>query len=1579
MRQSFRSLFLFACVALVSAAIAGLPARASYLPSVKIGTAALIAPAVADSFYGSSTTATDGLAGLTGQATPVAPEIVELARALKNNPDLIYQYVRNNIETEWMYGLSKGALGASIDKSGTAFDQAALMVALLRQAQITASFQAGTISLTAQQFGAWSGLIHSLGVDGSGHQTFFVDATAACQFLAAGGIPGTVESTQDCTTLSGDLPTTGTPVTMAHVWVLATIAGSASHGCSAANVCTFDPSFKTHNFRLGFAQTAVAMTSGDPLTAATTDMDSGSQSSVPYAHNLNESALATKLALYASNYLTYIKTYSLQGNQIEDVVSGMVLTPDNSVVRASTPPYSATNTHAWTAIPDQYRIKLTLAAVESVIYAVTPPQPPTLVTLFNNAFFADEIYGRRLSVGTNFNQTEMTSLNNYNDYKVYLTLDDTVLVTKEITPFHPDSHAPVTLTMQVDHPYAANAPGDSYAGTYMDERDERPLGGQDNSIVKNVMLDTPLSIVQAWGMTGAAMLAKWSDERAMDTQLPLPLADYGSCETCDPTTVNLTGDFTREKAQASFLAQNSRATKIHAALASSLVQIHHVIGVVYADDYMDDNGLQTLPDAGKDYKIADTYTRFDIDTAISLTSTTSDAVARRAALQAIAATSAAIEGSIMGQMQDVPDTASTATRFEWGNAPPCLNLTDPNNCEDPASAPGTPNPRNFFQFLPGTAIPANWALWEGQTRLPAENTADGYGDPQRWGLQFQQALTADIAAYQAAGFTVTASQESFLGPGQRGGYMKLLNPQTFAQGPPQNPAYNFAWTKQRGGALVATKYDANGDPTEIAHDVIGMIAVGSDGSVLPTKGGGGGAQPSTGATYNPADAGDVLKSKFVDKSNALGVNLSNGSLSTDSPVNLDVGNGDFPYSLSASASWHPGVIPIVPTPGWQRADGWVPNWNNNLALSGSGMEALGVSDIREAAGAIAAFLAAQDIYKAAPSVQRDVAGVLTQSWWVHQLTGNVATVTLGASSRQFVKLADNSWIAPGPGYATLVQTGTRTATNYICPQPVHSQDPHYAMSRGWDESGLSFAVTNQHGDTQNFGYIEYKYSTDSGFLCARNLGFRLNDWTFPQGVNVHLTYTDVEQTNTPPGENPGFTWELTQVSTTFAANTTPARVINFNYDAGGTTLLGFDDGNGRSILAGQGTVPSNTDAMGKVTSFAYTLPQKTSATQRPVPYALLSTVTTPDNPGTPHTEYDYDSEGRIKQVQDAEALQVGDRAPYQFYIADGTRGERDDPLGGAYSVVYDTYGHGSRFIDELGRETDAMVDSRSRPITYTYPEGDCEGFIYDDHNNTTAYTKVDKTGACQLTVAGNHRIQTRATYDQTWNKPLTITTPNSNVTHFVYNASGNGTSLLFTATRPADAGGNIGVYKFYYDVAGKIATVSVPFTSGQSIVSSDTYDANENLLTSTLDTGTGHLNATTSYGYDSVGNVKSTTDPRGNATESLYDADRRKTDEHHHDGGLAATLNDASRTTYDAVGRDIKDESGLTFSGTNVLTWQTDKTTTYTPTSKVATVKDADNSVSTNAYDGLDRTDTITDPVGRKTHFTYDAAKQHAR
>ena len=94
-------------------------------------------------------------------------------------------------------------------------------------------------------------------------------------------------------------------------------------------------------------------------------------------------------------------------------------------------------------------------------------------------------------------------------------------------------------------------------------------------------------------------------------------------------------------------------------------------------------------------------------------------------------------------------------------------------------------------------------------------------------------------------------------------------------------------------------------------------------------------------------------------------------------------------------------------------------------------------------------------------------------------------------------------------------------------------------------------------------------------------------------------------------------------------------------------------------------------------------------------------------------------------------------------------------------------------------------------------------------------------------------------------------------------------------------------------------------------------------------------------------------------------------------GSLSAILEPSfANDTYDAIGRDVKDETGLTFSGANILSWQTGKTLTYTPTSKVATPpRMLSNSITTTAYDALDRIDTVTDPVGRKKlHFAYDAS-----
>lgn len=164
-------------------ALIGPMAAAVALPSVQIGRPALVDPVTAESTYPASTASTPSVFS----ATP--NEIVELSRALSGDLDQIYDFVLNNVDTVFVYGSQKGPLGAIIDKAGTPFDQAQLMVALLRQAGYTASFKAGTITVNGSQFSAWTNI---------------TNARAACDLLAGGGIPASINgsaASSACTSL----------------------------------------------------------------------------------------------------------------------------------------------------------------------------------------------------------------------------------------------------------------------------------------------------------------------------------------------------------------------------------------------------------------------------------------------------------------------------------------------------------------------------------------------------------------------------------------------------------------------------------------------------------------------------------------------------------------------------------------------------------------------------------------------------------------------------------------------------------------------------------------------------------------------------------------------------------------------------------------------------------------------------------------------------------------------------------------------------------------------------------------------------------------------------------------------------------------------------------------------------------------------------------------------------------------------------------------------------------------------------------------------------------------------------------
>jgi hypothetical protein len=80
-------------------------------------------PPIKPAYKGGNKTVTPDDLRSTSEA-PIAKGISELAQSLNWNPVLIYEWVKNNIETDWYWGCMKGAEGTLRQRRGNDCDQA---------------------------------------------------------------------------------------------------------------------------------------------------------------------------------------------------------------------------------------------------------------------------------------------------------------------------------------------------------------------------------------------------------------------------------------------------------------------------------------------------------------------------------------------------------------------------------------------------------------------------------------------------------------------------------------------------------------------------------------------------------------------------------------------------------------------------------------------------------------------------------------------------------------------------------------------------------------------------------------------------------------------------------------------------------------------------------------------------------------------------------------------------------------------------------------------------------------------------------------------------------------------------------------------------------------------------------------------------------------------------------------------------------------------------------------------------------------------------------------------------------------
>lgn len=316
------------------------------------------------------------------------------------------------------------------------------------------------------------------------------------------------------------------------------------------------------------------------------------------------------------------------------------------------------------------------------------------------------------------------------------------------------------------------------------------------------------------------------------------------------------------------------------------------------------------------------------------------------------------------------------------------------------------------------------------------------------------------------------------------------------------------------------------------------------------------------------------------------------------------------------------------------------------------------------------------------------------------------------------------------------------------------------------------------------------------------------------------------------------------------------------------------------------------------------------------------------------------------------------------------------------AVVRQTYDEAGRILtsaDGMGRVSRASYDGPGRARTMQTPWGDTTSFAYDNRGNLTSSTRTPIAG-CAGGLTAEQRawwcqtITVQAQYHATWNKPTKITLPATaaDPTARAWDMNYNAKGLLETQQGPQAPDGQTGgnhrpMWRFWYDAHGRMNRTQ----DSTGIESTQTWGGGGlpafclRLQRASSQAG-GVANLVTTLGCDAVGNVTTTTDPKGNTTTTAWDALRRKTGE----TGPAGT-GIQTQWVYDLTGNLTQERRW----DAAASAWRT-TTTTYTATGKPVTVTDPAGHVTRTCYDAVDRPTIVIDGERRAMRTVYNAAGQ---
>ncbi len=276
------------------------------------------------------------------------------------------------------------------------------------------------------------------------------------------------------------------------------------------------------------------------------------------------------------------------------------------------------------------------------------------------------------------------------------------------------------------------------------------------------------------------------------------------------------------------------------------------------------------------------------------------------------------------------------------------------------------------------------------------------------------------------------------------------------------------------------------------------------------------------------------------------------------------------------------------------------------------------------------------------------------------------------------------------------------------------------------------------------------------------------------------------------------------------------------------------------------------------------------------------------------------------------------------YTLEGDLATVTDPLGtstpttGDYTTTYtyDTWGQMLTATDANGHTTtNSSFDPNGYPQTITDALTNPTTFVYDVRGHVTKVVDTLGKDTTQTYDVYGRPLETKTPKDLSASPPVYITTPapvydpNDNVTTStaptgavttaVYDAADQ---LSYTLAPVDEAGDPQRKTSFTYDKVGNLLSTTEPKGNLTSTVgdyvTTNAYDEIYQ-LTSVVDAGSNR----TSYYYDNVGNVVTVIDPRKNATADITDYTAKYAyDYNHRDTKATDALGKFTTTTYDRDG-----------------------------------------------------------------------------